>query len=73
MDHFTPQSVGKMIGLTRKAIHSQENLQPLSQICHTKKDADTPLRLEVLRMERRGVVLTFEQHRAIFNGKGPSR
>jgi 5-methylcytosine-specific restriction endonuclease McrA len=65
-DHFTPRSVGKVLGWTRKQIESPENMQALSQVCHSQKDSSTPKRLEVLRMERRGVIYSFEEHRQLF-------
>jgi hypothetical protein len=63
-DHFTPRVVQKLT----KIKDTRENHQWLSVPCHRAKDLDTPLRAQVLRMEKKGVILTFEQHRGIFNG-----
>jgi hypothetical protein len=61
-DHFTPRSILKI----QKRKDSRDNHQWLSVVDHRLKDADTPLRGEVLRLERSGVILTFAQHRKIF-------
>lgn len=61
-DHFTARAILKI----SKINDSKANHQWLSVPCHRAKDADTPLRAEVLRMERKGHILTFAQHRVIF-------
>jgi hypothetical protein len=68
-DHFTPRTVQSLT----KIKDTSENHQWLSQPCHTAKDRSTPLRKQVLSLERRGVIFTWEQHRTIFdNGMIPS-
>jgi hypothetical protein len=63
-DHFTPQSIQKLVHVK----DTPQNHQWLSPPCHRDKDRDTPLRGDVIRLEKRGVVFTWEQHQAIFNG-----
>lgn len=65
-DHFTARSIAKVLGWSRRQIDSPDNLQALSQSCHRAKDMSTPKRLEVLRMERKGTVFSFEEHRKLF-------
>lgn len=65
-DHFTPRAVAKLLGWSRKQIDDPQNKQALSIPCHRDKDQDTPLRVQLLRMEKKGTIFTFEQHRTIF-------
>lgn len=46
-DHFTPQCVEKLARIK----DTPENHQWLSRVCHYAKDADTPLRKQVLLYE----------------------
>ena len=62
-DHFTPQSIEKLLRIK----DTPANHQRLSVECHREKDASTPMRAEVLRQEKRGIIYTWEEHRAIFS------
>lgn len=67
IDHFTPKCIGKLMGWSRSQINAPENLQWLSDPCHTAKDIDTPLRKEVLRRQlKEGLSIPFETHVAVF-------
>jgi hypothetical protein len=61
-DHFTPQCVEKLSRIK----DTPENHQRLSVECHREKDASTPMRAELLRQERRGIIYSWEEHRKIF-------
>lgn len=67
IDHFTPRGVGRLVGISQHQLDKPDNLQPLSRPCHAAKDADTPLRIEVLRMEKKGIIFSWEEHRKIFS------
>lgn len=65
-DHFTPESIGRILGWKEEQIQSEENLQYLSPACHKAKDLDTPLRGQILKKQKSGVNIPFEVHRQIF-------
>lgn len=61
-DHFTPKSILRLTEIK----DTMANHQWLSPACHLAKDKDTPLRAQVLRLEKKGVIFTFNEHRQIF-------
>ncbi|MCK9370906.1 hypothetical protein M0R04_13430 [Candidatus Dojkabacteria bacterium] len=61
-DHFTPRCILRKL----KIKDTPENHQWLSIPCHRAKDKDTPLRNQVLGLEKQGIIFSFEEHRKIF-------
>ena len=65
IDHFTPKSVSKLLGWTRKQTNSPENLQWLSLECHREKDRTTPKRKELLHRQLKGNFISLEDYKKI--------
>lgn len=69
-DHFTPRSIAKVLGWTQKQLGDPMNIQHLSTACHQEKDSSTPMRLQLLKMQREGLIeLKFGDHQRIIDKK----
>lgn len=71
-DHFTPKAIAKVWGWNQKQLGDPMNTQHLSYACHKEKDSTTPMRLELLKMQREGLIdLKFGDHQRIIDKREP--
>jgi hypothetical protein len=61
-DHFTPRSIARLLRWPNKRVNSTENIQWLSEACHTEKDRSTPRRLKQVRQQLGGRRIEFGEH-----------
>jgi hypothetical protein len=61
-DHFTPKSIGKALRWGSRLINDPDNIQYLSEACHTEKDRSTRRRLEQVRRQIHGEDIDFGEH-----------
>lgn len=61
-DHFTPRCIAKLLRWRDSQTNAPENIQYLSEACHTEKDRSTPRRLQQVRAQLSGRRIELGEH-----------
>jgi hypothetical protein len=61
-DHFTPKGIAKLLRWGNKRVNAPENIQYLSEACHTEKDRSTPRRIEQVKQQLNGRRINLGEH-----------